>query len=205
VSYDAGGAAVLKLAQPYASTMINAFNQIGLPKPPPTTTTTAPTTTSTVPHSQVDVQVLNASSVAGIAHTTATALSAQGFTVAEVGNATTPLAAGVPSQIHYGPNGYAAAITLGTELTGSVTYALDPSLTGQTLTLLIAGSDLGVKGSSSTTTTTTTTAPSAGSTTTTIPSDVYTNTQAEPWNPFPCTLGAAPPTTSTSSTTSTGG
>jgi hypothetical protein len=27
-------------------------------------------------------------------------------------------------------------------------------------------------------------------TTTTIPPDVYTNTQKEPWNPFPCTLGA---------------
>jgi hypothetical protein len=27
-------------------------------------------------------------------------------------------------------------------------------------------------------------------TTTTIPPDVYTNTQKEPWNPFPCTSGA---------------
>jgi hypothetical protein len=38
-------------------------------------------------------------------------------------------------------------------------------------------------------------------TTTTIPADVYTNTQSEPWNPYPCTLGAgtqaAPKTTTT--------
>jgi len=38
-------------------------------------------------------------------------------------------------------------------------------------------------------------------TTTTIPADVYANTQPEPWNPFPCTLGqstqASPRTTTT--------
>jgi hypothetical protein len=87
----------------------------------------------------------------------------------------------------------------------------DPSLSGQRLTLMVAGSALSVTGSSSSgstttsttsTTTTTTTAVSSGGTTTTstIPGDVYTNTQLEPWNPYPCTLGAstqASPTTTT--------
>ena len=75
-----GGADVLQEAQPYAQDMINAFNAIGTT---PTTTTTPKgtkgkgTTTTTapaVPHGDVSVNVLNASTVNGIAHDTATAL-----------------------------------------------------------------------------------------------------------------------------------
>jgi hypothetical protein len=55
-----------------------------------------------------------------------------------------------------------------------------------------------VTGSSSNgSTTTTTTAPTGPPTTTTIPGDVYTNQQPEPWNPTPCTLGAPTTTTTT--------
>jgi hypothetical protein len=76
----------------------------------------------------------------------------------------------------------------------------DSNLTGNTVSLLIAGSSLTVSGSSSTSTTSTsttsTTYPGETTTTTTIPSDVYTNTQLEPWNPYPCTRGA-PATTTT--------
>ncbi len=83
-----GGADVLEQAQPYAQNMINAFNAIG--STPPTTTSTTPangakgkgktkskgtTTTTTiapaVPHGEVTVNVLNASTVNGIAHDTA--------------------------------------------------------------------------------------------------------------------------------------
>ena len=66
----------------------------------------------------------------------------------------------------------------------------DSSLSGQTVSLLVAGSQLSVTGrpAAGTSTTTTPTGPTT-STTTTIPSDVYTNTQPEPWNPYPCTLG----------------
>jgi ABC-type phosphonate transport system ATPase subunit len=79
----------------------------------------------------------------------------------------------------------------------------DSHLSGNTVSLLIAGSSLHVAGEStsgSTTSTTsisttTTTYPGETTTTTTVPSDVYTNTQLEPWNPYPCTLGA--PTTTT--------
>jgi hypothetical protein len=65
----------------------------------------------------------------------------------------------------------------------------DPGLTGSTVQLLVSGTSLtvatnGTTGNSGSAATTTTT------TTTTIPADVYTNTQPEPWNPFPCTLGA---------------
>ena len=205
-----GGASVLKLAQPYAQNMIDSFNAIGT-QPAATTPVTTPakgkhaTTTTTVPteaHSQVIVNVLNASTVNDIAHSTATALTAQGFKVAEIGDASSQLAAGGPSEILYGPTGYEAALTLDSVLSGPVTYVADSTLSGQTVSLLIAGSQLTVTGSSSTgsSASTTTTGPTT-TTTTTIPSDVYTNTQSEPWNPYPCTLGqttqAAPTTTTT--------
>ena len=76
-------------------------------------------------------------------------------------------------------------------LSGPVTYVADSNLSGQTVSLLIAGSQLTVTGPSSTgsAATTTTTGPTTTTTTTTIPGDVYTNTQSEPWNPYPCTLG----------------
>jgi LCP family protein required for cell wall assembly len=207
-----GGADVLQEAQPYAQNMINAFNAIGT-TPATTTTTTAPqgtkgkskgTTTTTapaVPHGDVSVNVLNASTVNGIAHDTATALTNAGFKVAEIGNAS-QLTEGSDSEILYGPTGYGAALSLGATLSGPLTYRPDSDLSGNTVSLLIAGSSLSVTGSSSgsssttSTSTTSTTYPGETTTTTTIPSDVYTNTELEPWNPYPCTLGA-PATTTT--------
>jgi hypothetical protein len=200
-----GGADVLQEAQPYAQNMINAFNAIGSTPPPTTTTTTVAqgkggkTTTTTTPteaHSLVGVNVLNASTVNGIAHTTGLGLTAQGFHIDQIGNAATPLSTGAASEILYGPSGAEAAHTLAAVLGGPVTLVPDPTLTGQTVSLLIAGSQLTVSGSPAggTTTTTTTTAP----TPTTIPGNVYTNTQVESWNPSPCTLGQpaqATPTT----------
>ncbi len=108
-----GGADVLQEAQPYAQNMINAFNAIGT-APAPTTTTTRPkgsktTTTTTVPteaRSLVDVDVLNASTVNGIAHTTALALATLGFNIDEIGNASTPLSTDGASEIQYGPVGH---------------------------------------------------------------------------------------------------
>ncbi len=234
-----GGADVLKLAQPYAQNMINAFNAIGAPAPATTATTTiakggskvsaqgagagTSTTTTTVAgeaHKLVDVNVLNASTVNGLAHLDAAAIAYQGFTITEIGDATTSqLASSGTSEILYGPSGYQAAQTLATVLTGPVTTVADPNLSGQTVSLLVANSALKVlsKGSTSsatsatgattstttTTTTTTTTVPTGPTTTTTttIPGDVYTNTQSEPWNPYPCTLGA--PTTASPKTPTT--
>jgi LCP family protein required for cell wall assembly len=198
---SSGGADALKVAQPYAQNLVNSFNAIGTAPPAPvkgskstsTTTTTAPTEA----HSLVGVNVLNASTLGGVAHTTATSLTAQGFHVIGIGNATTELAADGPSEILYGPSGLEAAHTLATALGGPVTLVPDAGLIGQTVSLLIAGSQLTVTGSSGSTTTTTT-APTGPPTTTTIPSDVYANTQQEPWNPFPCTIGqptSATPTT----------
>lgn len=210
-----GGASVLKLAEPYAQNMIDSFDAIGTQPAATTPATTpakgkgkhtgtaAPTTVPTEVHSQVSVNVLNASTVNGIAHTTATALTAQGFTVAQIGDASSQLAAGGPSEILYGPTGYRAALTLDSVLSGPVTYVPDSSLSGQAVSLLIAGSQLTVTGSSSTgssTATTTTTGPTT-TTTTTIPGDVYTNTQPEPWNPFPCTLGRTTQATTRTTTT----
>lgn len=196
-----GGADVLQEAQPYAQDLINSFNAIGTAAAAPPTTPakgSKPTTTTTAPteaHSLVGVDVLNASAVNGIAHATAAALTDQGFDVTGIGNASTQLPAGGPSEVLYGPSGSEAAHTLASALGGPVTLVPDASLSGQTVSLLIASSQLTVTGSSTgagTTTTTTTT-------TTTIPADVYTNTQPEPWNPSPCTIGQptqATPTTS---------
>jgi hypothetical protein len=206
-----GGADVLELAQPYAQNMINAFNAIGTAPATTTTTTTGAkdkgkTTTTTapaLPRSEVSVNVLNASTVNGIAAATAAGLTKAGFKVSEIGNAT-QLGADSDSEIRYGPTGLSAAQSLGAALSGPVTYLPDPDLSGNTVSLLIAGSSLTVTGestagagSTTSTSTTTTTFPGETTTTSTIPGDVYTNTQLEPWNPFPCTLGAPPTTTTT--------
>ena len=64
-------------------------------------------------HSLVDVDVLNASTVSGIAHTTAAGLTAQGFDVNEIGDASTQLQPWADrSEILYGPSGTEAANTL---------------------------------------------------------------------------------------------
>lgn len=198
---SSGGAAALKEAQPYADNVIAAFNQIGTT---PTTTTTVPknakptttTTSTTVPHAQVGVDVLNASNVGGIAHTTAASLTAQGFQVDQVGDTSTQLNTAGTAEILYGPAGTAAAQSLLGSLTGGpVTLVPDPSLTGSTVELVLAGTAL--TATAGTSTSTTTTAPTS-TTTTTIPSDVYTNLQPEPWNPSPCTLGQPTTTTTTS-------
>jgi LCP family protein required for cell wall assembly len=202
-----GGADVLQEAQPYAQNLIDSFNAIGTAAAAPLTTpakgskaTSTSTTTTTVPteaHSLVGVDVLNASDVNGIAHATAAALTDQGFDVTGIGDASTQLAADGPSEVLYGPSGSEAAHTLASALGGPVTLVPDASLSGQTVSLLIAGSQLTVTGSSTgagtTTTTTTTTTP------TTIPADVYTNKQPEPWNPSPCTIGQATQATPTTS------
>lgn len=198
-----GGADVLKVAEPYAQDQINSFNQIGTAPPAPvpaparkgkSASTTTSTTLPTEDHKLVGVNVLNASAQSGIAHSTAQALTTQGFDVTEVGNASTQLNAGESSEILYGPSGVEAAHTLSSVLSGPVTLVPDPSLSGQTVSLLIAGSQLTVTGSQTSSTTTTTPGPT---TTTTVPGDVYTNLQSEPWNPSPCTLGQPTPTTTT--------
>ncbi len=204
VSYtSAGGAAALKMAQPYAQEMVDAFEKIGTtpvvpvatPRPASrrTTTTTVPaTSTTTVPHREVSVDVFNASAVSGKATSTAAALSTQGFTVNEIADATTLLTPGSPSQIRYGPPGATAAMTLATVLEGPVTLIADPGISGATVSLSIAGSDLSVSAPGSGTVRSapaTTPAGPAPTTTTTVPADVYVNTQPEPWNPTPCSLG----------------
>jgi LCP family protein required for cell wall assembly len=188
-----GGAQVLQIAQPYAQNLINAFNAIGAPAPRPatpassrhaTTTTTAPTEA----HRLVNVTVLNASAVNGLAHLEAAALAYQGFRISEIGDATTPLTSGT-SEILYGPSGKEAAQTLASVLTGPVTTVADPNLKDQDVSLLVASDALRVTPVASGSSASTTTVP-APTTTTTIPADVYTNAQTEPWNPYPCTLGA---------------
>jgi LCP family protein required for cell wall assembly len=181
-----GGADVLLAAQPYASQMIAAFNQLGEPKPNPATTTT--TTAPPLANNVVSVNVLNASGGGLLATDTAQGLRQDGFVITGINNAPSVIAAGDPSEIFYGPSGLPAAHTLAASLQGKVSYVPDATLTGNDLTLWVASSALTV---TTTTTTTTTGQSGTGSTTpTTIPGNVYTNTQPEPWNPVPCTLAS---------------
>jgi LCP family protein required for cell wall assembly len=185
-----GGADVLLAAQPYADQQIAAFNLVGLPKPSPSATTT--TTAPPLANSAVSVDVLNASGGGQLASQTASGLEQDGFAVTGVNNAPSVIAGGDPSEIFYGPSGLPAAHTLADSLKGTVTYVGSPLLTGNNLMLWVANPGLTVD----TTTTTTTTAPGSSTTPTAVPGNVVTNTQPEPWNPVPCTLGA-PATTTT--------
>ena len=216
-----GGADVLQAAEPYAQNMIDAFNAIGA-TPPATPVAhagkigkgTPTTTTTTLPHGQVNVDVLNASSdqAGSLAGLVSATLRLDGFTIGEVANASSPLS-GTSSEILYGPAGLQAAQTLHAELRGPVTLVADPALGGSTVQLLVAGTSLivstpsnpghpgnsGAGGNSGTSGTGPTT-----TTTTTIPPDVYANTQKEPWNPYPCTLGASSQASPRTSTTAKG-
>ncbi len=179
-----GGADVLLAAQPYANQMIFDFNLIGASTTPTTTTTT---TAPKVPISSVSVQVLNGAGIAGIAGQTAADLKSVGFQISGTGNASSSTF--TTSQIEYDPvsGGRDAAEALAAHLTGGVTLVADPTLTpsgANDVTLIVANSSLqvtGVPGGTSTSTT-------GPTTSTTIPGNVYTNTQPEPWNPVPCTL-----------------
>jgi hypothetical protein len=144
----------------------------------------------------VNVDVLNASSdqASALAGLVSATLRLDGFTTGEVANASSPLS-GTSSEILYGPAGVQSAQTLNAELRGPVTLVADPSLSGSTVQLLVAGTSLIVStpsnpGHPGNSGTATTVPGPTTTTTTTIPADVYTNTQKEPWNPFPCTLGA---------------
>jgi LCP family protein required for cell wall assembly len=193
-SYVTGaGADVLLAAQPYASQMIATFNQLGEPTPNPASTTTTTTTAPPLANSAVSVDVLNASGGGLLATDTAQGLRQDHFVITGINDAPSVIAAGDPSEIFYGPSGLPAAKTLAASLTGKVTYVPDPTLTGNSLRLWIANAKLTVTN----TTTTTTTSPTVPGTPTTIPGNVYTNTQSEPWNPVPCTLDAPATTTTT--------
>ena len=176
-----GGADVLLAAQPYADQMISEFNQ---------TRTAQATADHDHDHPPgpraVTVDVLNASGGGELAGQTAAGLTQNGFVVSGINNAPSVIASGAPSEIFYGSGGLPAAHTLGDALHGAVTYVTSPYLSGNNLTLWVANAQLTVP----TTTTTTTTTPGSATTPTTVPSDVVTNTQSEPWNPVPCTLGS---------------
>jgi LCP family protein required for cell wall assembly len=188
------GADVLLAAQPYADQMIGAFNQLGESQSNSTTTTT---TAPPLANDAVSVNVLNASGGGLLATSTANALRQDGFVITGVNNAPSVIKAGDPSEIFYGPTGLPAAKTLGASLQGKLKYVPDARLTGDNVTLWVANASLTV----TTTTTTTTTTTGTGTSPTTPPGNVYTNTQSEPWNPVPCTLGATakPATTPTKS------
>jgi hypothetical protein len=121
---------------------------------------TTTTTTSLPAPNAVTVSVLNASDTNGLAAQTGAALTHAGFTVSGVGNATTKIAAGSPSQIYYGSGGLPAAHALGNALSGPISYVTNPTLTGNSVILWVANAQLTV-----TPTTGTVTSPTIASST----------------------------------------
>jgi cytoskeletal protein RodZ len=117
-----------------------------------TTTTASTTTTTTVPlpaTSSVVVDVLNASGATGLAAQTAAGLRLDGFGVSGIGNASSNIAPGAPSQIYYGPDGLPAAHTLAASLNGPVSYVADSALGDNNLILWVANAQLTVTATTS--------------------------------------------------------
>jgi hypothetical protein len=113
-----------------------------------TTSTTASTTTSTTAPlpatSSVVVDVLNASGATGLAAQTAAGLRQDGFGVSGIGNASSNIAPGGPSEIYYGPDGLPAAHALAASLNGPVSYIADSMLGDNNLILWVANAQLTV-------------------------------------------------------------
>lgn len=199
-----GGADVLGMAVPEAQQMIDAFNQVGATTTTTTTgagTSTTTTTAASLPPSQVDVRVLNGVDFTQpIASETAASLRQLGFTITGTANAT---AEGVATtEVEYASGHEAAGQAVASHLSGATQLVAEADLSGNDVVVVVGGSFTGVttsgasgsttSGGTSTTTSSTSTTASTGTTggttttTTTPPTAVYTNTQAEPWNPTPC-------------------
>jgi hypothetical protein len=174
----AGGAAVLGEAQPYDDRIISQFNALGTPAatiPPATTTTIAG---PALAPSSIRVEVLNGTGGPNVATTTGEALRSIGYDVVSAGDASQ--FGYSTSEIEYGSGGLAAAQTLARSILGGAQLISSPELSGNEVTLIVGSSFTGVTSSGSSDSTAT------SSTTTTIPANIYTNTQSEPWNPVPC-------------------
>ncbi len=211
---SSGGAAALKVAQPYAQNVINGFNLIGTA--PATTTTSAPTkghkstatTTTTVPteaHSLVGVDVLNASVGERPGAHDRRRAHEPGLPRQRDRRC---LDAAARGQLFGDPlravgHGGRAHAGVGAERAGHPGGRSQPQqLDGPALDRRVAvdrgrlvrndhhhhDDDVADR------------AGRGATTTTTIPSDVYANTQPEPWNPSPCSLGQPTTTTSTRTT-----
>ncbi|HEX3946702.1 MAG TPA: LytR C-terminal domain-containing protein, partial [Acidimicrobiales bacterium] len=161
-----------------------AFNKLGTATTPATapsttTTSTTPTTVPAIPPSQISVSVLNGVDFTKpIASETEASLRQAGFDVAGADNA--PEAGVTTTEIEYPETNKAAAQVLAAHLSGATQLVADPKLQGDQLVLTVGSSFTGVTATTGAGTTTTTTVPPPP------PSDVYTNTQSEPWNPTPC-------------------
>jgi hypothetical protein len=132
-----------------ASTALSASTTAGASGATPPTSVT-PTTVQLPANNAVTVEVLNASNTSELASHTATGLEQVGFVVSVVSDAPSVIAGGSPSDIFYGPNGLPAAQVLALSLNGSVSLLPDASLSGNNVTLWIAGPKLTVKTASST-------------------------------------------------------
>ncbi len=184
-----GGAQVLGEAEPYAAQTVYAFNLQGTPKPKPSATPTTTTVPTEAPGS-VQVQVLNGYGGVNAAGDAASQLEAAGFVVSSVGDASTYTY--TTTTIESGPGGQTAADTVAASVGGATTMTSDPSLGNDQVTLIVGSTFTGAHapGAAPSTTSPPSTAPATpgSTTTTTIPSNVYTNDQLEPWNPVPCQM-----------------
>ena len=193
-----GGAEVLGEAEPDGQQTITAFNQLGETTPAQDNAGGTTTTASTLPPSQVDVQVLNGVDFTQpIASDAAGELKRAGFVISGIANAA---AAGVATtEIQFATGSEGAARAVAAHVSGATQLVADPQLHGDQVILTVGRTFTGVTAGSGTGTNATSTPETASggsttgsggsvSTTTTPPTQVHTNTQPEPWNPTPCTL-----------------
>jgi LCP family protein required for cell wall assembly len=173
------GQDVLQAAQPYASTMIKAFNSFGSNSSGSKSSKSSTTTTaSTIPDSSIGVNVENGDGTAGLAGTVSTALHSAGFTITATGNG--PSFSYTTSEIEYAPGSEAAAKQLASAISGQTQLVSDPSLSGNNLTFIVGSTFVSVNS------TTSSSGSGSSSTASTPPPNVVTNTQTEPWNPTVC-------------------
>ena len=151
---------------------IAAWQAYGAPAPK---ASGSPTTSTTLPPSQVSVQVLNGSGVTGQAARAAADLRAAGFTVTSYGTGAS--FGHTTSIVSYGPGGLAQARSLAGAVKGGAVLQEDRSLPGTTVVLTTGTTFSGISVSGPATTATTA-PPSAAAQPTT---DVI-----PPWDPTVC-------------------
>ena len=175
-NYGAYGDVLLPEQAPDQQT-IAEWSSYGAPPPPaPQKGSSGPATTTTVPASQVTVEVLNGSGITGQAGLAARDLRLAGFRVSSY--ATGPSFGHTASVVSYPPGALAQARTLAGAVKGAVVLREDASLKGPAVVLTTGTAFAGV-----------TVVPGGGAsatTTTTAPPPAPTTDVLPPWDPTIC-------------------
>lgn len=161
VPANVGGASVLRMKQPEAQQIIDAF----LNKAPAAAAPGSPTNVPAIPPGNIRVRVLNGSGAEGQAREVGKALGEVGFNVAGLGQANSFRF--TDTVITYGPGQRDKALVVQSRIQGGTKLEEDPTLRSIDVVVTTGGNYGGVAGAASSAPTTT--AAPAGKTTTTAP------------------------------------